>query len=259
MPAAIRRGGIVSDLGNSAPFLEGWARYAIYAVPAAGSRLNGLGAEWLGRSAETGAPVARSSFDALEMSKSEMDAVTADPARYGFHGTLKAPFRLAEGRSAADLDAALDAYVATRAPVFCPPLKVSVDHGFVALRCAEAAPALSKRAFEIVKEFDRFRAPMTDADRARRGVESLDARGRELLEAWGYPWVDERFDFHFTLSGKLPEDEGAALSAKLEPIFAPLIAEPFVLEEIALFGDPGSTDGRAGPFTLLRRHRFSGV
>jgi hypothetical protein len=44
-----------------------------------------------------------------------------------------------------------------------------------------------------VREFDRYRAPLTEEDRARRRPERLSERQREYLERWGYPYVLEEF------------------------------------------------------------------
>ncbi len=238
-----------------APSLEGWARYAIYAAPPKSGRLGGLGAEWLGRDAESDQASGagrRPAFAGLGLAPDAIAALVAAPARYGFHGTLKAPFRLASDASAEALDAALRAYAAERAPVEAPRLALTVDHGFVALRPSAPSPDLDARAAEIVERFDGFRAPMTPEERARRRADALDAEAEALLERWGYPWVMERFGFHLTLTGRLPPAEAEALSGRLAPIFAPALGEPFPLDDVALFGDPGD-----GPFRLLRRYRFS--
>ncbi|MCI4663656.1 MAG: DUF1045 domain-containing protein [Neomegalonema sp.] len=227
---------------------EGWARYAIYAVPPAESALFALGSEWL-------LGPDRPAFAALGLSDAQIQPLVRTPARYGFHGTLKSPFRLAEGATVEALDMAIAAFAAARSPVAAPQLRITTDNGFVALRCGGPSPELNARAFEIVQAFDGFRAPLSDEDRARRKPETLDERGRELLELWGYPWVQERFHFHFTLSSWTPQQEAERLAAQLAPIFAPTLTDPFLLEEIALFGI--RKEGAA--FKILSRHRFSGA
>src|SRR5262245_65402329 len=68
-------------------------RYAIYFVPPADSALYRLGSSLLGYDCYRGADVAfpRELPD-------DWAELTAAPRRYGFHGTLMAPFRLALGR-----------------------------------------------------------------------------------------------------------------------------------------------------------------
>ncbi|MGQ3281168.1 MAG: DUF1045 domain-containing protein, partial [Shinella sp.] len=71
-------------------------RYALYFTPSASDPLTLSAQRWLGRNAFTGATLAQLSvqgFDAATLA-----GLTADPRRYGFHATLKAPFSLAEGR-----------------------------------------------------------------------------------------------------------------------------------------------------------------
>lgn len=241
--------------GAAEPRLGGWARYAIYAAPPPDGALGRLGAEWLGRDAsgrETPAP-ARPSFEAVRLTGPEVDRLVSAPARYGFHGTLKAPFRLRGETTAEALDAALAAYASERPPVAAPPLELAAHFGFVALRPAGASPELDARAAEIVATFDAYRAPLSEAERARRRPEGLDAQATALLERWGYPWVMELFRFHLTLTGRMSEDAGRRLAEELRAVFAPCLVEAFRLEEIALFGDPGT-----GPFQMLRRYRFTG-
>ena len=75
--------------------MSGFQRYAIYHVPD-DPELAGFGAKWLGWDIVTGGPVARP-VDAGDPS------VVASPRKYGFHGTLKPPFRLSEGKRVEEL------------------------------------------------------------------------------------------------------------------------------------------------------------
>lgn len=239
---------------DGAPPLEGWARYAVYAAPSPETALGALGREWLGYDPERAAAVARprTRFAAVGMSDAEVDAVVDAPARYGFHGTLKAPFRLRGGAPPSALDAALAAYAAERKPT--PPMRLAVgaEDGFVALRSAQATPELDARAAEIVERFDAFRAPLTDEERARRRADALPPAAADALERWGYPWVMALFRFHLTLTRQTPPAEASALAARLAPIFDGASAA-YALDGVALFADPG-----AGPFRLLRRYPFTG-
>jgi len=85
-----------------------YSRYAIYYLPPDGPFAK-AGHSWLGWDAARGqAP------SALEIK--DWDTVTAAPRKYGFHGTLKPPFRLAAGCNQDDLAEA----VATLAMVIEP-------------------------------------------------------------------------------------------------------------------------------------------
>ncbi len=78
-------------------------RYALFWAPPRGSALARFGASWLGWDAEAGELVPHPEVPRLPLPVAE---ITATPRRYGFHGTLKPPFRLAEGANVAGLDAA---------------------------------------------------------------------------------------------------------------------------------------------------------
>lgn len=236
--------------------LGGHRRYAVYYAPEATSDLARLGASWLGRDARGGGPDAgpasEASFDGVDP-VIRRDA-TARPARYGFHATLKAPFQLAEGRAVADLDDEIAAFAARTPPARGPKLGVADLHGFLALRTQGPAPEIDALARAVVEAFDAFRAPLDEADRARRLAAGLDARELELLERWGYPYVDDRFHFHMTLTGRVSPVAADALASALGPAFDAAARDPFELDRLCLFGDPG--DG--APFRLLSEHPLTG-
>ncbi|TGU42122.1 DUF1045 domain-containing protein, partial [Mesorhizobium sp. M00.F.Ca.ET.186.01.1.1] len=89
---------------------------------------------------------------------------TASARRYGFHATLKAPFRLAENETEATLRAALDSFAEAAQPVTIPRLVVGQIDGFFALVPEAPMPALNRFAGDVVLAFDRFRAPLTEAE-----------------------------------------------------------------------------------------------
>ena len=100
---------------------------------------------------------------------------------------------------------------------------------------------------------DALRAPLTPAEIAKRRPERLNPRQRELLAAWGYPYVIEEFRFHLTLSDDLPEAEAEDLAAVLGPWLAPDLPRPFGITDLCLFGED-----QAGRFHLLERHALTG-
>jgi hypothetical protein len=216
------------------------ARYALYFTPAPGSALAAFGDAILGPGPAPGP----------EALRTILAAHTAEPRTYGFHATLKAPMRLAPGATEADLLAAAEALAAHRSPLPVGPLRVTALGAFAAL-VPEAPPAaLGLLAAECVAALDPLRAPLTEAERARRRPERLDPRGRALLERWGYPHVFEAFRFHMTLTGPLePEDGATAL-----PLLAAAAAG---LPDLAVDAVSVVVQDGAAPFRLLRRLPFS--
>jgi hypothetical protein len=208
-------------------------RYAIYLTPPEDSPLERAAAAWLGRSAFGGPampPVAPAEAD------------PATPARYGFHATLKAPFRLADGRTEADLLDAFGRFAGERAPL-AVPLVVSRLSRFVALTAADHGP-VQAACDAAVAAFEPFRAPLTAAERERRRPERLDEEERALLDRWGYPYVFGRFLFHMTLSGPVEEAALPVVEAATRAAFEPLLAVAQPLH-FALYRE------EAGLFTVL--------
>jgi len=224
-------------------------RFAIYAVPgagladAAGAALCQRAEQWLGRSS-SGQPLTPGV--PAGWTRAELDAITASARRYGFHATLKAPFRLAEGRTPEELDAALAGFAASHAGALVPRLSLECLGGFYALVPGAEAEGLHALADEVVTAFDAFRAAATEAEIARRHPESLTPRQRELLKTWGYPYVLDEFQFHLTLTDRIPRARRPAVERTLRSWFAASLGTTVLVGALALFTEhePGA------PFAL---------
>lgn len=207
-------------------------RYALYFVPADDSSLAAFGARLFGRW-----PDGSAVSNPLDLPQ-RLER-TRRVARYGFHATLKAPFRLAPGRSESELLASVEDIGSRWRAASLHGLCVQAGSAHTSLRFGEQAPAESIRgvnqvARACVLDFDEFRAPLTDAERARRHPERLDARERALLERYGYPWILDRFAFHLTLSDQRQDDSDADWSEALEAHYRELVPDVPVLDRIAV-------------------------
>lgn len=201
-------------------------RYALYFAPDAGAFAEAA-ASWLARDAVSGA-----------------DVVPIDPAlwpltqsarRYGFHATLKAPFRLAEGQDADSLIAAMDAFADRTMAVTLDGLHVAQLEGFLALIPQGDTAALNAFAAGVVRAFEPFRAPLTQADIARRNPARLTERQRAYLDQWGYPHVMEEFQFHMTLTDRLTDAQAAWVLPLARATFAPHLRGPVMIDALTLF------------------------
>ena len=140
------------------------SRYALYYTCPPGA-LADRAAAWLGWDVARGMRVAHPALPDLPMPIAD---VTETPGKYGFHGTLKPPFRLAEGVTLNAFQNAL-AEFASRTPAFAVAQMEGAELGsFLALRPSSPCQPLSDFAAACVTEFDRFRAPLNDAELARR-------------------------------------------------------------------------------------------
>lgn len=223
-------------------------RYALYFTPRQDEPLARIAANWLGRD-PFGAPT-RPVEAVEELSAAEVAFHTASARRYGFHATLKAPFRLALEETECSLREALDNFAEVTPPVVIPRLVVGQIDGFFALVPEAPLPQLNGFAGEVVRCFDRFRAPLTDAEIERRNPDSLKPDEFRNLCQWGYPYVFETFRFHMTLSGRAGQQEGPRLRKAIEGLFAEELRHPVVVDALTLFveTEPGA------PFMVLSHH-----
>jgi putative phosphonate metabolism protein len=209
-------------------------RYALYFAPPAGGALWHFGSAMLGYDAVTGEELAVTAPAGCDPAR--WAELTAEPRRYGFHATLKAPFELAAGRSEPQLRAFAHNLAATLAPVPLPGLCVTALGSFVALTPAQPSPALQDMAFRVVQAFEPFRAPLGEADLARRLRSPLTPAQRAYLEAYGYPYIGDAFRFHMTLTGNVPAEQVAAIREALDSAFRKAVpAGPVAIDRLALF------------------------
>lgn len=206
-------------------------RYAIYFKPDPGHALSVFGASVIGYDPDNGADCPLHPALGAIAGWREM---TDEPRRYGFHATLKAPFRLNAACDEADLIAACDAFARTRQGAGEISLSVGEIGNFIALKPEQPSEALAALAADCVRFFDRFRAPLSAEERARRKPHLLTARQREQLERYGYPYVLEDFRFHMTLTGPLPDVARAEVLPILRALYAPQ-QRPVLIDSIAIF------------------------
>jgi hypothetical protein len=226
-------------------------RYAVYVVPEPTSPLYRFGSAVIGYDAHTGTKLSDAERGAFADLVSR-DAV-ADPARYGFHATIRPPFEPADDHTLETIQSALALFAATQPPVSVGRLAVRVMSRFVALLPVEPTDALSKLAADTVRATEAFRAPLSPSDRARRLSAQLTPRQIAHIDTWGYPYVFDDFRFHMTLAGPLEpaacERVAAALGHHYEGIDSPL-----TIDALTLLKQPD----RAAPFHVMARIPLSG-
>ena len=213
-----------------------WQRYAIYWLPAPGSPLGQFGRDLFGGCPDSGDhPKTRKDFG-LESGLAAR--AVEKPRRYGFHGTVKAPFRPAAGVSAADIAGELERFCARRRRIRSGALVLQRFPRYLALCPADRTAEIGWLASECAVHFDRFRAPLDDEERARRG-NHLTELERLHFEQFGYPYIFSLFRFHVSLAGPLSPRELDAVAAGLRPELTACAAQDFILADLCLLGDPG--------------------
>lgn len=217
-------------------------RYAIYFLPEETSALWRFGSAVIGYDSVSMQPVDHPNLGPAH----DLRILTDEPRTYGFHATLKAPFRLAQGACEATLLEAVQNFASQERALDIGALDVRAIGSFIALT-PRPNNALQDFAARCVQAFETFRAPMTTDERAKRLRAPLTPRQVELMDTWGYPYVFDEFRFHMTFTSSLaPADLSQVHEALAEAYYK--IATATSLTSISVCAQP-----QGERFRLLRR------
>lgn len=227
-------------------------RYGVYFSPRPGTPWTLAGTQWLGRSVDGDPDTeqrAPTGWSAIEFA-----ALTAEPRRYGWHGTLKAPFRLTATETEARLFDAVRNLAAGVRAFELPPMTVQRLGDFLALQPQSPCSKLQTLADACVTTLQPFAAPLNVAELSRHRRTDLSPRQEASLQSWGYPFVLDDFRFHMTLTGRLTAlvgDRFAELHEHARRHFAGL-PQPLRVSALSIFVEPqaGASFQRAASFDL---------
>jgi putative phosphonate metabolism protein len=221
-------------------------RYAIYFAPRRTEALHEFGCGVLGRSTDPEREVPLHA--PLERFDGNWRERVRSATHYGFHATLKAPFRLVAGVDDQRLREDVASLAQSLPAVPVGHLCVAAMGSFIALVPVVRSDWLQDMAAKVVQFLDHLRVPLTAEDRVRRKPETLSKRQQQLLDQWGYPFVMDAFRFHMTLTGPLlPADQAAAV-AILSRVYKPFDL-PIVIADLCIFSQADATQ----PFKLEAR------
>ncbi|MFZ6773776.1 DUF1045 domain-containing protein [Undibacterium sp. SXout7W] len=234
---------------HSAPLIPSVHRYALYFSPETTSRWWQAGNQWLGRD-----PSSSVVQDLIQPTISGVTAenqriLTASARRYGFHATLKAPFRLRDGEDFAALDQVLSTFCQQQTAQIVQLPTVQWMGDFLALRPESDSHDMMSFAQACVASCDHLRAPLSQTEQERRRPDRLSVRQRELLARWGYPFTEEAFRFHMTLSDKVTHQTDADLLYEAAVRHFD-IREDLCIASVSLFYEPTA----GADFQLLQRY-----
>lgn len=201
-------------------------RYAIYFSPSPDDALTRKASRWLGRNAFRG------SEDDNDADQRDM---TAEPRRYGFHATLKAPFELADRSSEAELLSAFQDFTRTRQAFEIPDVIIDNLGPFFAIVPKAKSEALQDFAADVVAYFEPFRAALSPSDIARRRPQELSESQRRNLSQWGYPHVMDDFRFHMTLTGPVETKDRDRVRTLLMREFSDFTERSLAISGLGLF------------------------
>ncbi|EJZ19823.1 DUF1045 domain-containing protein [Rhizobium sp. Pop5] len=228
-------------------------RYAICFTPPASDPLSLVAANWLGRNVFSGDVTEPPAVRGLGIH--EIAFHTAVPRRYGFHGVLKAPFHLPSDMSESQLLRDLMRFSGTVLPFRMPRLEVARLGNFYSLLPNIPCEQIQYLASAIVQEFDRFRAPLSEAEIERSDPDGLSAAQFANLHRWGNPYVMEEFRFHMPVTGPINAVDMPRIEPALRTIFEPVLSEPIMVSNVALMIE----EGAGGPFRVHSLHPMGKV
>jgi len=214
-------------------------RVAIYATPNIESPWWAMGSEWLGRCALRHQDLPQPEIKGVDAATQHH--LTAEPRRYGWHATLKAPFCLAEGVDLEQLRLAVAALCTTQTAFDLPDLQVVRMGQFLALRPEKPSPDLDRLAAQCVIRLQSLAAPLTPNEIERRRAAGLTPAQDALMLAWGYPWVLDQFRFHFSLTSDLnaaPDESVDRLVSAAAERFSRL--PPLRMDCLSIFVEPAA-------------------
>ncbi|MBY5440457.1 DUF1045 domain-containing protein [Rhizobium leguminosarum] len=228
-------------------------RYAICFTPPASDPLSLVAANWLGRNVFSGDMMEPPAVRGLGIH--EIAFHTAVPRRYGFHGVLKAPFQLSHDMSESQLLRDLMRFSGTFGPFQIPRIEVARLSNFYSLLPSAPCEQIQYLASALVQEFDRFRAPLSEAEIERSDPDGLSATQFANLHRWGNPYVMEEFRFHMPVTGPVNMIDMPRIEPALRTIFEPVLSEPVTVSNVALMIE----EGTGGPFRVHSLHPMGKV
>ncbi|MFW8584885.1 DUF1045 domain-containing protein [Rhizobium beringeri] len=228
-------------------------RYAICFTPPASDPLSLVAANWLGRNVFSGDMMEPPAVRGLGIH--EIAFHTAVPRRYGFHGVLKAPFHLSRDMPESQLLRDLMRFSGTFIPFQIPRIEVARLGNFYSLLPSTPCEQIQYLASAIVQEFDRFRAPLSEAEIERSDPDGLSATQFANLHRWGNPYVMEEFRFHMPVTGPVNAIDMPRIEPVLRTIFEPVLSEPVTVSNVALMIE----EGTGGPFRVHSLHPMGKV
>lgn len=230
------------------------ARYAVYLAPAPESALWKKASAWLGWNAATGEALPQHSLrgPVAGLAPPRIEEITAPPRFYGFHATIKAPFALAPGVEPEMLYRAADEFARGRAALRFA-LKISALSSFLAMTECQAEAEVAALHTYALNAFEPYRAALPQEEIRRRLEAGLSARQQLHLVRFGYPYVQEDFRLHFTLTGPLEQPERDTVAAVLEAYFADTLQAPIRFDALSIF----TQTSRTAPFRLVHRSPFA--
>ena len=231
---------------------EYYKRYAIYYAPLENSELDVFGKCWLGWDPYKGLETTKSDLSSSPNLQKFSRFVFA-PKQYGFHGTIKAPFRLKDGYTYNDLENKVCEISKQIHSFHLDELIIKKLGNFIALIPTNNLK-VNELSNKFVKGLDYLRDELSEDELKKRNPEKLTPNQKKMLYKWGYPYVFNEFKFHLTLTSKLNIEEIDGVFKSLQNILKQVNLSKINFNNICIFGQKSDEK-----FYFIKRFKFNNL
>ena len=231
---------------------KNYKRYAIYYAPIENPELDLFGKCWLGWDPYKGEETTKSDLSKLPSFK-KFSSLVLTPKQYGFHGTIKAPFKLKNEYTYNDLENKVREISKQIHSFYFDQLIIKKLGNFIGLIPTNnlKVNAVSNK---FVEELDYLRDELSENEIKKRKPHKLTSNQKQMLFKWGYPYVFDEFKFHLTLTSKLNVVEIDDVLRSLQNILKQVNLNKISFNNICIFGQKSDEK-----FYFVQRFNFNNL
>ena len=231
---------------------KNYKRYAIYYAPSENSELDLFGKCLLGWDPYKGVETTKSDLSKLPSFK-KFSGLVLTPKQYGFHGTIKAPFKLKNEYTYNDLENKVREISKQIHSFYFDQLIIKKLGNFIGLIPTNnlKVNAVSNK---FVEELDYLRDELSESEIKKRKPHKLTSNQKQMLFKWGYPYVFDEFKFHLTLTSKLNVVEIDDVLRSLQNILKQVNLNKISFNNICIFGQKSDEK-----FYFVQRFNFNNL
>ena len=237
--------------------MTNYKRVAIYFLPKKNSSLENFGKNLLGRDINKKKKISLTRRQKYFINRGftyfdELKDYFEQPAKYGFHATLKAPFRLKRNVKTKNFYDVISHIAAQHSRFKIKGLKIVYSKKFTFITSRKPNKLLRNLENDLVKHLDTFRAELNKTEIKKRIPDSLTFKQNKYLKEWGYPFVFDQFKFHMTLMNQNNNKLSNKQKLELEKLIYKISNNVIEFNEISLLGE-----NKNGHFEEIKRFKLN--
>jgi hypothetical protein len=237
--------------------MTNYKRVAIYFLPKKNSSLENFGKNLLGRDINKKKKISLTRRQKYFINRGftyfdELKDYCEQPAKYGFHATLKAPFRLKRNVKTKNFYDVISHIAAQHSRFKIKGLKIVYSKKFTFITSRKPNKLLINLESDLVKHLDTFRAELNKTEIKKRIPDSLTFKQNKYLKEWGYPFVFDQFKFHMTLMNQNNNKLSNKQKLELEKLIYKISNNVIEFNEISLLGE-----NKNGHFEEIKRFKLN--